>query len=76
MQYEEGSRWKATLLGLGTLLIFSLIAIAALGFLYKKFLQPPPLTVSLSAYFVDDAGAVVVPSREEANPGHESTWPS
>src|SRR5882762_10205333 len=53
---KQQSNWGETLLGFVIILV-TIFGVASLGYwVYDKFFEPAPLTVSSSAYFVDKSG--------------------
>ena|SRR5947209_7114435 len=62
---ESTAGWKETLLGFGIILLAIAAVFYSSRFVYLRYFGPVPAVVSLSAYFVDDAGAPV--SSESPN---------
>lgn len=57
-EQQKGGR-QETLIGIAALIVIILF-LGSVGYLvYAKFLKPVPVTVSISAYFVDDSGEPV-----------------
>jgi len=67
---EKDGGWKETLLGLVVIVVLFVGAIYGIMAIYTKIFPSVPGVVSLSAYFVDDAGAPVSPDSPNYAKSH------